>query len=169
MAALLGAQQVPGAADFQVAHGNLEAAAQRRILLDRAEPLAHVCYQSPVARQEQVGIGLMLVTAHAPAKLVKIAQTKTIRAIDNNRVRIWNIQSTFNDRRREQHVCLAIDECCHHFLQFIAVHLAVADEDARARQQSAQFLRHGFNCHHPIVQEKDLPAAVELALNGIAN
>ena len=87
--------------------------------------------QAGVARQQQVGVGLVLVTADAPAQLVKIAQAETIRAVDDDRVRVRNIEAALDDRGGEQHIRLAVDELGHHLLQIVAVHLAVADDDAR--------------------------------------
>src|SRR5258705_13772202 len=42
MTALFGAEQIARPADFQVAHRDFEAAAEGRVLLDGAEPLANV-------------------------------------------------------------------------------------------------------------------------------
>ncbi len=111
----------------------------------------------------------MLVTSDPSAQLVKIAQAEPVGAIDDDRVRVRNIETAFDDRRGQQHIGLAVDEFRHHFFQIIAVHLAVTDDHAGMRHQRLEFLRHGVDGHHPVVQEKHLPAAVQLALNGVAD
>src|SRR2546430_10330440 len=84
--ALLGAEQVARAADFQVAHGDFEAAAQRGVLFDGADPFAGVGQQTRVARQQQVRVSLVLVTSHPPAELIKVAQAEPVCPINDNRV-----------------------------------------------------------------------------------
>jgi len=49
------------------------------------------------------------------------------------------------------------------------VHLAVADNNPCARQERLKFLRDRVNGHHPVVEEEHLPAAVQLALDGVAD
>ena len=48
-----------------------------------------------VARQQQVGVGLVLVAAHAAAQLVKFAQAETIGAIDDDRVGVREYRGRF--------------------------------------------------------------------------
>ena len=72
----------------------------------------------------------MLVTPDPPAQLVKIAQAKAVRTVNDDCVRIRNIESTLDDGCRKQHIRFAVDELRHHFLKFIRFHLAVADDDA---------------------------------------
>jgi len=130
MAALFRAEQVARAADFEVAHGDFEAAAERGVLPDGADPLAHIGQQAGVARQQQVSVSLVLVTPHPPAQLVQIAQAKAVRAVNDNGVRVRNIESTLDDGCRKQHIRFAVDELRHHFLEFVRFHLAVADDNA---------------------------------------
>ena len=122
-----------------------------------------------VARQQQIGVGLVLVTPDPPAQLVKIAQAKAVRAVNDDGVRIRNIEAALDDGRRKQHVRLAVDEFRHHFLEFVRFHLAVADDDARVGHQRLQFRPHDFDGHHAVVQKENLPAAIQLALDGVAN
>ena len=119
MAALFRAEQVARAANFQVAHGDFEAAAERGVLLHGADAFAHVGQQPRVARQQQIRVGLVLVAAHAPAQLIKIAQAEPVRAIDDDGVRVRNIEAALDDRGGKQHVRLAVHELRHHFFQFV--------------------------------------------------
>src|ERR1035441_7694505 len=101
MAALLGAEQVARAPNFQVAHGDLEAAAERRVLLDGAQALADVGEETPVPRQQQIRVGLVLVTANPAAQLIEVAQAKPVGAVDDDRVRVRNIEAALD--RSEEH------------------------------------------------------------------
>ena len=62
---------------------------------------------------------------------------------------------------------LAAREGEHHPLQAALRHLAVADDDPGLRQEPAQLLGLGLDRLHPVVDEEDLPAAVELAQDGV--
>src|SRR5437867_9911147 len=111
----------------------------------------------------------MLVPANASAQLIKVAQPETIGAVDDDGVGVWDIKAALDNRSREQHICFAVDESGHHFLKLIAVHLAVTHHDAGVRQQGSELLRHRIYSHDPIVQKKDLAAAVELTLDRVAD
>ena len=67
VAALLCAEDVAGPANLEVAHGDLESAAELRVLLECADSLAGIGEQRGVAWQNQVGVCLVLVTADAAA------------------------------------------------------------------------------------------------------
>ena len=97
-----GAEQIARAANFEVAHGDFEAAAERGVLFDGADAFAGVGEQAGVARQQQISVGLVFVAAHAAAQLIKIAQAETIGAIDDDRVRVGDIEAAFDDRGGEQ-------------------------------------------------------------------
>ena len=120
-------------------------------------------------RQEEVSVGLVFVTSHPAPQLVEIAQAEPVGAINDDGVGVGNIEAAFNDRRGEQDISLAIDEPGHHLLQVIAVHLAMADDDSRVGEQRLELLGHRLDGHDAVVQEKDLAAPVQLALNGIAD
>jgi len=120
-----------------------------------------------MAWQEQISVGLMLVASDPSAQLVQVAQTEPVRAIDDDRVRVRNIESAFDDGCGKQHVGFAIDEFRHDVLEFIAVHLSVADHNARMRQQRAELLFHRVDGEHAVVQEENLAAAVQLALDDV--
>ena len=138
VAALFGAEQVAGAADFQVAHGDAEAAAQGGILFDGAEALAGLHQQAGMAGQQQVGVGLVLVTAHPAAQLIEIAQAEAVGAVNDDGVGVGDVQAAFDDGGGQQDVGAAVDEVGHDFLQFAGVHLAVADGEAGLGNQRAQ-------------------------------
>ena len=138
-------------------------------MLHGADALPHVAQHPCAARQHQIRVRLMLVATHATTQLIEITKAKPIRAINNDGVRVRNIEAAFDDRRGEQHVCIAVDERSHHFFQIVGVHLAMPDHDARIRHEHLQLLLHRVDRRHAIVQEEHLTAARHLAFDRIAN
>ena len=141
VAALFGAKQIARATDFEVAHGNLETAAERGILFDGGDAFADIGHETAVARQEQVGIGLVFVAAHATAQLVEVAQAEAVGAIYDDGIGIRDIEAAFDDGRGEEDIGFAIDESGHDFFEFVAIHLAMTDNDARLGNEAAQLDR----------------------------
>src|SRR5688572_10225303 len=111
----------------------------------------------------------MFVAADAAAELVEVAEAEAVGAINDYGVGVRDVDATLDDRRGEQHVSIAVDELGHHFLQIIGVHLAVADEHARLGHERAEPPSNSIDVKHAIVEIEDLAAAVELALDGIAD
>ena len=68
--ALLGAEQIARAAEFEVAHRDAETGAELVVLPDRTESLARDIEELRVPVQKQVGVGLMLETPDASAELI---------------------------------------------------------------------------------------------------
>ena len=107
VAGLLGAQDVAGAADFQVAQGDLEAGPQLGELLDRLQPLDGVGRDRLVRLEQQVGVGPVLVAADPAAELVQVGQAVLVGLVDEDRVDVGDVQAALDDRRRDQDVELA--------------------------------------------------------------
>ena len=64
VAALLAAEEVAGAPDLEVTHGDLEAGAEVGELAERLEPFVGLLRQHPVLGVEQVGVGPLPGPAH---------------------------------------------------------------------------------------------------------
>ena len=92
--------------------------------------LRALCDKLHVARQKDVGVGLVLVAADAAAELVEIAQAEPVGAVDDDGVGVGNIEAALDDRGADEHVDLAFDEPVHDVFEFVFAHLAVADIDA---------------------------------------
>ena len=104
VAGLLGAEDVARPADLQVAHGDPEARAEVRVFLDGLEPLGGDGRDRPCVRQEQVGVGPVLVPPDAAAKLVQLGQAEAVGVVDEDRVGVGDVQARLDDRRADQHV-----------------------------------------------------------------
>ena len=105
----------------------------------------------------------MLVPPDAAAKLMQIGQAIAIGFVDEDRVGVGNIESAFDDRRRQQQIELVIDEIDHHLLEFVVRHLAVADSDAGFGHDHPELVGEQLDIVDAIVNEVNLPAAAQFA------
>ena len=115
--------------------------------------------QGRVPVEEKVGVGLAVETPDAAAELVELRQTEAVRALDDQRVAVRDVEAGLDDRRADEDVVLARDEGRHHFLELARRHLAMADDDAGLRQQRGQAFGDGLDGLHAVVQVEDLAAA----------
>ena len=110
VAVLLLAQQVAGAADLQVAHGDVVARAQGLELLQRRQAAARLGGQPLARRGHQVGEGPVVAAADPPAQLVELGQSEAVGAVDDDGVDPRHVQARLDDRRGHQHVELVVQE-----------------------------------------------------------
>ena len=68
----------------------------------RASPCGH-----HVAREHEVGVGLVLRAAHAAAKLVEIGEAEAVGAVDDDRIGVGDIEAALDDRRGDEDVGFA--------------------------------------------------------------
>ena len=104
-----------------------------------------------------------------PRSWYRSLEPEPVGAIDDDRVRIRNIEAALNDGRADEHIDLAGDEARHYCFEFVRVHLSVAKHDPRLRTKLRDAIAHPFDRLHAIVQEENLALAFELAMDGIAN
>ena len=169
MARLLAAEDVPGAADLEVGQRDLEAGAELRRVEDRLEPLARLVAQPLAPPVEEVGVGPPARPADPAAELVELGQPERVGPVDDDRVRVRDVEARLDDRRADQDVGGALGERDHHLLERALGHLAVPDDDPGARQHLAELLGLGLDRLDPVVDEEHLPAAVELAQDRVAD
>ncbi len=129
VAALLRTEEVAGAAKFEVAHGDAETGAELVVRAQGVEAFAADLDQARVAVEEEVGVGLVFETAHASAELVELREAEAVRAFDDDRVAVGDIEAGLDDRGADEDLMFACDEIGHLTLEFVLVHLAVADAD----------------------------------------
>ena len=130
VAGLLGAEQVTCSADLEIAHGDREARPELRMVGERREPCPRLRGQLVGVRVEQVRVSEQVAAADTPADLVELAQPERVGAFDDQRVRLRDVEARLDDRRRDEHVCIAGEERDHLLLQLVLAHLAVRDEEA---------------------------------------
>ena len=104
MAVLLPAQQVAGAAQFQIERGNLESRAQVAEFLQRRQALARNFRQFGIRRHQQIGVSAAIRAAHPAAQLVELRQAVALRIFDDHGVGQRNIQTIFYNRRADEDI-----------------------------------------------------------------
>src|SRR5581483_4185897 len=102
------------------------------------------------------------ITRYAYAQLIELRQAVPIGAVDDDRVRIRDVEAVLDDRRRQQHVELARDEVEHRALERVLVHLAVADDDACFGNETLNQAADREDRLDAVVDEEHLPAARDL-------
>ena len=90
---LLGTQQVPRAADLQVAQRDLEALAQLVQAGDHVEPLVRLLGQRPARVVEEVGVSAPSRATNAAAQLIQLRQAEAVGALDDDRVDVGDVEA----------------------------------------------------------------------------
>ena len=167
LAGLAFAEQFTGAADLEVVGGQGESRAQIVQRGECVEALLGVRRHRFARRRQQVGIGAMVRTAHAPAQLMQLGETEGVGAVDDDGVRAGHVDPRFHDRRAQQNIEAPVIEVEHHRLQLALVHLTVGDADAGLRQKRRQITGDALDVLDLVVEIVDLSAAAHLAAGGL--
>ena len=115
---------------------------------------------------EKIGVGALTAAADAPAQLMQLAQAKSIRMVDDQRVRVRDIQSRLDDGGAHQHIDVAAPEVADDLIELPLGHLAVRDADMRLGNQRVDVFGDTRNILNAVVHIKHLPAAQQLAAHG---
>ena len=91
--ALRRAQQVAGAADLEVFHRDAHSRAQLGRLEDGLQPLLGDFAQAHVFGVQQIGVRASRATTHPASQLVQLGEPEAVRAVDDERVGVRNVQS----------------------------------------------------------------------------
>src|SRR4051812_5248828 len=164
VAGLLVAEQVARAADLEVAHRDLEAGAELGVVAQRAQALRRLLGQGGRARVQEVRVRALARAAHATADLVELGEAEQVGALDDQRVRLRDVDARLDDARRDEHVGLAAQEAHHPRLELLLVELAVGHLEAHAGAQAAQALGRLVDRLDAVVDEERLAAAGPLPL-----
>ena len=113
-----------------------------------------------IPRQHEIRVGLVLRPPDATAELVEVSEAEAVGAIDDDCVRVRNVDAAFDDGGGDKDVRFAVDEFGHDLLQFIALHLAVADQDPGLWDESANALGDIVNIDDAIMEKVGLTAAI---------
>ena len=167
VAGLLRAEQIARAANFEIAHGDLEAGAEFRVLADGLQPLFGNVGQDLAAAEGQIGKGVAAGPADAPANLMELGQTEPVRILDDEGVDVGDVDAGFDDRGADQDLYLAVGHPLHDVAQLVLVHLAVGHGDLGPRMPVFQGGRAAGDGLHAVVEIVDLAAARQLPADGV--
>ena len=87
---------------------------------------------------QQIGVRASRATTHPASQLVQLGEPEAVRAVDDERVGVRNIEARLDDRGAHQHVEVAFGKTQHGLLELVFGHLAVSYRDARFRNQPPQ-------------------------------
>ena len=164
MAGLLRAEQLAGAADLEVAHRDREAGAELGVVGERGEPRPRLRGQLARVGVEEIRVRGRVGAADAAADLVELREAERVGALDDQRVRLRDVDPRLDDRRRDEHVGVAAQEGVHPLLELLLAHLPVRDEEAQPGAELLQLLRALLDRLDAVVEEERLALALGLAL-----
>ena len=169
VAALLGAEEVAGAADLEVAHCQREPRPHAREFLDRSQAPRGGGGEPGRFVDEHVAVGAVVGAADTAAELVEIGQAVMIGLVDEDCVGVGDVEPTLDDRRRQEDLRPPLDEVDHHVLELGLREPAVADADRGVGDELLNPVKHEVDVVDPVVDEEHLAAAGQLAVNGVAD
>src|SRR3954447_25360598 len=169
LAGLLFAEDLAGAADLEVVHGEVEARSELLHGLDRLEALHGILVESILGRGKEVSVRLVVRAPNPPAELVELCQAEAIGAVDDDGVGARIVDPGLDDGRAEKHARALRGEIAHDPLELALAHLAVRHRDARLGQQALEAFAHALDRVHFVVQEVALAAALELPHHRLAD
>jgi hypothetical protein len=94
---------------------------------------------------------------------VQLREAEFLGPVDDDRIGVRVVDAGFDDRRAQEEIHALLREVAHHALQIALLHLAVADDDARFRQQLGEPVAHVLDRVDLVVQEINLAATLEFA------
>ncbi len=97
--------------------------------------------------------------------MVELGEAEAVGTVNQNRVAERNVEAVLDNRGSDENVGFVMHELQHHFFQFGFSHLAVADDDARLRDQLLQLGGDFPDALHAVVHEVNLAAALEFLLD----
>ena len=112
---------------------------------------------------EEVRVRGHVRAADAAADLVELRKPESVRALDDERVRLRDVDPRLDDRRRDEHVGVAAQERVHLFLQLALLHLPVRDEEPKLGTELLQLERDLVDRVDAVVQVEALSLARVLA------
>ena len=169
MTGLIGAEEVAGATDLEVAHRDLEPGPELGVLSDGLQPFVRLLRQRPLRRIEEIRVGALAGASDAAPQLVQLAETHAVGPVDDERVDGRHVDAGLDDRRAHQHVVVALPEVEHHALEQTFVHLPVGDGDAGLGHQVLDTAGDDVDVLHAVVHEEHLSLAQQLATDRLGD
>ena len=100
---------------------------------------------------------------------MQLGQAKGIRAVNDQRIRIGNIQTGFHDGRADQHVKIVVPEINDDAFQLMFVELSVGHSNSRLGNKFLNMRGDRCDGVHAVVHVEHLPIAQEFPANRRAN
>src|SRR5206468_46713 len=117
-------------------HGNLKTAPQITMLFKCLKALSGIGRQGAQWWREQVTEGFFIAPAYTSPQLMQVAQSKLVRVIDNYRVDIRYVHSTFYNIGTYKYIVLLINEIHNTFFQLMPFQLTMGPSYTQIRAKS---------------------------------
>ena len=166
---LLVAQEVAGTTDVEVVCRDLEAGAQRIERLQNFKPPFGLRGDRLLRRQREQRIGAQLRAPDPAAQLIELRQAEHVGAMHDQGIGGRNIETGFDDGRRQQHVVFAVVEGRHDVVQYGRRHLAVSYAEPDFRNVLVEEILDPGEILDPRRDVERLAAAIFLAQQGFTD
>ena len=163
MTGLLGTEHVARTTQLEVLERDLHPRAEFVVDRDRLQTVGGSLAQRLHLVVQEIGVGALSPTTDAAAQLVQLAESVLVSAVDDDRVRVRDVESGLDDGRRHEHVELALPEVVDDLFELVFGHLTVCDRDPGLRHQLGELARDPLDRLHPVVHEEHLAFAQDLA------
>ena len=100
---------------------------------------------------------------------MQVGEAEAVALVDEDRVDVGDVDARFNNRGRHEDVDLAVEEPNHDVFELVLGHLPVRDLGDGLWHDRVELLADDVDVLDSVVDEVDLPLAVELAQDGFAN
>ena len=168
-AALFGTQQIAGAADVEVLHGNVDATAQVAEVLDGLQTATRIEVEGRERRCQQVAERLLIRAPYPTTHLVQVAQAEVMRSVYDNGIGIRNVQAALYDGGGDEDIVVVVGKIDHDPLQLLGRHLSVSHSNAGIGHMLADQFDQFLQLADAVVHKEYLSAAAHLELNGFGN
>ena len=113
---------------------------------------------------EEVRVGRDVRAADTAADLVELREPEGVGPLDDQGVRLRDVDPRFDDRRRDENVRVACEEGVHPLLEHALAHLPVRDEEAKVRTELLELLGRDVDRLDAVVEVEGLALACALAV-----
>src|ERR1039457_3938919 len=114
---------------LEISHRKFESAARFGIdeFLQRLDAPLGIARNDVLSRDQQVRVCFLARASDPAAKLIQLREAEMIRAIDDHRIRVRNVESGFDYGGAHQQVDAILDKIAHYIFQLMLIHLTVTD------------------------------------------
>ena len=168
MPALRLAEHVARASELEVSHRQLEACAELGELADGREPFARDLGKDFARLVHEVRVSQPVRPADPAPQLVKLRQAEPVCVEDYHRIGVRDVDAVLDYRRRDEDVRPAFDKIKHRVLEGLLAHPPVAYCRDGVRNEALDRLPYLIETCDPVVDDENLPASRQLALDRVA-
>ena len=165
-ARLFATEQVACSANVEILHGQMNARAETREVLDGLKATACILGEQGVGRRKQVAERLLVGSSHSSAQLMQFRQAKVVGIVDDDGVGIRDVETRFDDGGADEHVIFIVGKVEDELFDNLGLHLSVGKGDTRIGHESLDACNDVGQLRDAVVDVEDLSVARELEVDG---